>query len=307
MVHGSWDVTDLAQFATLERVPGRVVARLLTRRHRYSAETLFTTITRLTERAVITSDGHTVHTRYPTDAAHVVWARTLRADADPITGFESALDDVVTPLVEMHGSRVGVEVSGGLDSANVALSAATGVAGMLVSLGLLVSGPTEQQRHRRDILTSALGLRDIAIPAADHLLFTTHGYGGREQAHDGDGEVYREAFDALRAAACDAGVRVILTGFGGDEMLALRAAEHPEPRSAWHGVPDPPSWLTHTAVDALNEVDADIAPVSAVAVPTLMAAAARHPNYLKQGLWPIAPLACVARLITHDEMRGHST
>ncbi|HEY4019377.1 MAG TPA: hypothetical protein VGM75_11865 [Pseudonocardiaceae bacterium] len=59
-------------------------------------------------------------------------------------------------------------------------------------------------------------------------------------------------------------LRVILTGFGGDEMLALRAEEHPAPRPAWHGMPDPPVWLTHTALDALTEVNADIAPVSAV-------------------------------------------
>jgi asparagine synthase (glutamine-hydrolysing) len=56
-------------------------------------------------------------------------------------------------------------------------------------------------------------------------------------------------------------------------------------------VPDPPVWLTHTTLDLLTEVNTGIAPVSAVAVPALMAAAARHPNYLTQGLWPIAPLA----------------
>ena len=55
---------------------------------------------------------------------------------------------MIQPVIEVHGSRVGVEVSGGPDSANVALSAATGSPRVLVSLGLLVGGPAAEHQRQ---------------------------------------------------------------------------------------------------------------------------------------------------------------
>jgi hypothetical protein len=45
---GSWDPADLAAFASAGALAAAVVARLLTRRHRYSTDTLFSTVTRVT-------------------------------------------------------------------------------------------------------------------------------------------------------------------------------------------------------------------------------------------------------------------
>jgi asparagine synthase (glutamine-hydrolysing) len=45
---GSWDPVDLTPFASADSLSPAVVARLLTRRHRYSAETVFSRISRVT-------------------------------------------------------------------------------------------------------------------------------------------------------------------------------------------------------------------------------------------------------------------
>jgi hypothetical protein len=62
-------------------------------------------------------------------------------------------------------------------------------------------------------------------------------------------------------------------------------AERPRPTAP----PRLPPWLDQHARDALADVDADCSPVTAVPLPTLVVFAARHPAYLRAGLWPIAP------------------
>jgi hypothetical protein len=62
-------------------------------------------------------------------------------------------------------------------------------------------------------------------------------------------------------------------------------AERPRPTTP----PRLPPWLDQQARDALADIDAGCSPVTAVALPTLVVFAARHPTYLRAGLWPIAP------------------
>lgn len=285
-LYASWDAADLAGFVSPSRVVDRVVVRLLTRRHRYSSDTLFEDITRLTERARAEFTSGGVRLSYPPDAPHVLAARRLAPDADPVGVFNDRLCAITGSVLDANGGRVALELSGGLDSANVACSAAR-YRRDLLSLGVLVDGRAgREQRERRRVLASALGLRDITVCASQHLPFNPGGarFSG---PHDGDGEVYREVFDVLRQRAAAEGARIVLTGFGGDEMLALRLSE----RTRAPLDPPIPEWLTDHAVAALAELETNVAPVAPVAVPTLMAAAARHPAYLRLGLWPIAPLA----------------
>lgn len=285
-LYASWDVADLVGFASPNLVVDRVVVRLLTRRHRYSSDTLFEGITRLTERARAEFTSGGMRLSYPPDAPHILAARRLAPYAGPVGVFQDRLSAITDPVIDADGGRVALELSGGLDSANVACSAARHRRDLL-SLGVLVGGRAgSEQRERRRVLASAHSLRDITVRASQHLPF------GPDSArfsgpHDGDGEVYREVFDVLRQHAAAEGARIVLTGFGGDEMLALRLSE----RTRAPLDPPIPEWLTDHAVAALAELETNVAPVAPVAVPTLMAAAARHPAYLRLGLWPIAPLA----------------
>ncbi|MBB6376968.1 asparagine synthase (glutamine-hydrolyzing) [Pseudonocardia eucalypti] len=285
-LHGSWDVADLSEFASSERMVDRVVARLLSRRHRYSTDTLFSEIHRITEPTVATFTEAGINLRYPPDALHVLKARHLASDADPVSEFRHRLNKIVQPIFDANAQGVGVELSGGLDSANVALSMASCGESQICSFGVLIDGVDgKAQVLRRMNLADKLEFRDYAVPVRDHLPFDLDG-SRLHVAHDGDGEVYWEAFDAMRRKAVSHGVHTILTGFGGDEMLALRLAE----RDAPPPLPALPGWLGPRVRRGLNELETNVAPSSAVAVPTLMAAA-RHPNYLRAGLWPVAPLA----------------
>lgn len=280
VLYGSWDVADLTDFASTNRIVDRVVVRLLTRRHRYSSDTLFADITRLTERASAEFSSLGLRLSYPPDAPHVLAARRLAPDADPVEVFQRHLSTMTDPVVDADGDHLAVELSGGLDSANVALSAARRSRDRLLSLGVLVDGDAgREQCDRRGILASSLGLYDVAVYASQHPPFGADGarFLG---PHDGDGEVYREVFDILRQQAVTKGTRIVLTGFGGDEMLALRSSE----RGRAPRYPPIPEWLTDRAITALAELETNVAPVAPVALPTLMAFAARHPAYLRLGL-----------------------
>ncbi|WP_156994041.1 hypothetical protein [Pseudonocardia acaciae] len=108
-LYGSWDVADLADFASPDRVVDRVVARLLTRRHRYSSDTLFGGITRLTERACAEYSSDSVRLSYPPDAAHVLAARRLAPGGDPGLGQPRQSHDDVAPAPPLLYDMLAVE------------------------------------------------------------------------------------------------------------------------------------------------------------------------------------------------------
>ncbi|MFC9688547.1 asparagine synthase-related protein [Kribbella sp. NPDC056951] len=224
--------------------------------------------------------------RYPADAAHVLVARTLQANADPVAHLDRFLARQLESVLQVRAT--GIELSGGLDSANVALAAADHTSRQLYSFGLIGQGlSAAPQMARRAAIVHELGLADIDLHAAGHLPFSGAAMEIPDRRHYADGDVYREAFDELRIQAAASGCEVMLTGFGGDELMSLRGSERSVPRR----VIGRPSWLGARSVEALPTIEDNVAPAAPVAVPCLMAFAARHPSYLRHGLWPVAPLA----------------
>lgn len=287
-LHASWEPAELHPFVEANALLDRAVVRQLTRRQRYSTDTLFANVRRLTERATAVFGCPGLRMQYPDDAEHALCSRPLRRGADPVQALHQLVAKQVTPIVRNSPIGLGLELSGGIDSAVVAKIVSQNASNPPTSLGVLVDGPTGlHQEDRRSELVRTLGLQDISLHVRDHLPFQAPGARTTDRPHYADGDVYREAFDVLRGRAKDAGVDVLFTGFGGDELMSLRSAE----RGCLRPLPDLPSWLGERARDTLPDTDVNIAPISPVAVPTLMAFAARHPAYLRFGLWPIAPLS----------------
>jgi hypothetical protein len=138
----------------------------------------------------------------------------------------------------------------------------------------------------------ALGLHDVAIPLDEYPPFAPSG--PRALPHDPTGDYYLEAFEAAREKGANVGMRVVFTGIGGDELMALRIAERSEQQAcacAAGELPEVPSWLGERTINALAEVEDNVAPASPVHPPSLMAFAARNPGFLRWGMWPVSPLA----------------
>ena len=284
-LYGSWDLVDLRLHLRPDRLNPRAMARTLTRRHRYSADTLFDGVYRLTERAtaVFTTAGLTI--LYPEPAQHVLEPRRLRPGVDPVDAFDVLLTEVAAGW-RSTASCVGVEVSGGADSGNVTLSTAAAGFGSVHTFGLLMAGRIGRlQQDRRRMLVDHLGLRDTAVPAMQHPPFVPGGVRERGLPHDPAGAFYQEAFDVLRGHVAAHGCEVVFTGGGGDEVNACHSRTGAALPAA-----EPIPWLGDKAIEALAQVDENLAPIPVLPVPTLMAFGLHNPAYLRLGIWPVAPL-----------------
>ncbi|WP_455359434.1 asparagine synthase-related protein [Streptomyces sp. SYSU K21746] len=303
-LHASWDLTALRPYLRADRLVPCVVARTLTRQHRYTSETLFEGVYRLTERAsaTFTPSGLSIH--YPEPAEHVLEPRALRAGVDPLAALAELLTGVIREAPTATGC-VGVELSGGADSGNVALGVKAARFPEVHSFGLLVGGSTGgQQRERRRVFVEHCGFRDTAIPAMQHPPFSPGGVRALCKPHDPAGAFYQEAFDVVREQAAARRCEVMFTGSGGDEINAHHSRTQAELPTQEH-VP----WLGHKAVRALAEVNEHLAPIPVLPVPTLMAFGMHNPAYLRAGVWPVSPLVHprIMRFmeqLPHDHKRG---
>ncbi|MEV6112513.1 asparagine synthase-related protein [Streptomyces sp. NPDC052109] len=303
-LYGSWDLVDLRPHLRPDRLNPRAVARTLSRQHRYSADTLFEGVYRLTERAtaVFTTAGLTI--LYPEPAQHVLEPRKLRADVDPVDAFDALLTGAVAEW-RSTVNCVGVELSGGADSGNVSLSTAAAGFGSVHTFGLLMDGRIGRlQQDRRRMLADHLGLRDTAVPAMQYPPFVPGGVRERGVPHDPAGAFYQEAFDVVREHVAAHGCEVIFTGGGGDEVNACHSRTNAELPAA-----DPVPWLGDKTIEALAQVDENLAPIPVLPVPTLVAFGLHNPAYLRLGIWPIAPLVHprVVRFmeqLPHEHKRG---
>ncbi|MFC3351962.1 asparagine synthase-related protein [Streptomyces echinoruber] len=285
-LHASWDLTALRPHLRIDRLVPRVVARTLTRQHRYTSETLFAGVYRLTERAsaMFTTSGLSIH--YPEPAEHVLEPRTLRPGVDPLVALDGLLTDVIRQAPTATGC-VGVELSGGADSGNVALAVKAARFPETHSFGLLVGGRTgRRQSERRRALVEHCGFHDTATPAMQHPPFCPGGVRALRRPHDPAGAFYQEAFDVVREQAAARRCEVMFTGSGGDEINACHSRTRAE-----LPMPEPVPWLGDKAVRALTEVNEHLAPIPVLPVPTLMAFGMHNPGFLRAGIWPVSPLA----------------
>jgi len=291
-LRGSWRLTELTGAAGIDDLDPVTVVRYLSGRQQYSSRTLFRQIVRLTERASATVDSDGLQLTAP-DPAPQAAPRAMRPDADPVAAYQR----ILTAAIRRYGAPgrcTAVEVSGGLDSATVALSVADVVPGPTATYGLLVGGRAglQQARRRRELLRLRPFV-DRVLPARQWPPFAPSG-NRRIHPYDPDEEPYSEALDAVLTTVAPAGVRVVFTGIGGDELMSLLPWEQPARRAH---ADQPPGWLSPAARRLLAEVEADEHfPATVVSESSLLAAACRAPVFLRNGCWPVNPL-CTPELI----------
>jgi asparagine synthase (glutamine-hydrolysing) len=299
-LEGSWALPDLRHRMRLAQLNPLVVARALVARHRYSSDTLFSGIHQLTERARAEySSAHGLVLHYPDPAVHAR-PRALNPDVDPIEVYEHELAQAVN-LWPYASASTAVELSGGMDSANVAMSL-TGFG--IWSYALMLDGDVgRQQDRRRQDLVDAGGFRDFHVPAIDHPPLSLGGARALGDPLNPFDEPYHEAVEHILTVAGGHGITTVFTGDGGDELLSLRGAEWAavgkipgrlNPKST------PPTWLGHRAIELVDHVNDNLAPATVINESTLLGFACRTPLFMTSGMWPLSPL-CSPRLIRFAE------
>ncbi|MEV7119906.1 asparagine synthase-related protein [Kitasatospora griseola] len=290
-LHGSWDLLDLRDHQHPDRVDHIAITRHLALRNRYSASTFWQDIRLLTERATARfgPEGPLV-IQFPEPAEHSR-ARSLQDGNDPVPLFQDLLDLSVS-RAPWRGSRTAVQLSGGMDSTVVSLALRTAPQGAGVTAGTVVldhERGTQQNERRRLILDYiASGWSGLTVHALDHLPYGPSSRFSRTGWISPTTDIYGDALDTLSDRFADRGIDAVFSGIGGDELMAVTAAEDREGRHGFE--PEIPPWLGPVARGALKDVNTVITPAAVVPETALMAKTVCGPAFLRRGLWPIHPL-----------------
>ncbi|MGI5206205.1 hypothetical protein ACQEU6_32115 [Spirillospora sp. CA-108201] len=295
VLHGSWDLLDLSAFWSADRLNLDDVTRFCVMRALYSSQTLLRDVLTLTERATARFDGTGLAITYPPPAEHAL-PRELRPGADPVQVWERMLVEVTGRWAAATSGSVAVELSGGMDSAAVAVALADlrghGHRESIRTGVLRLPGePGEQQMSRRADMIQVLELgADHVVPIAEHAPFRP---GGARRAgvpftpRDGN---TAEGTIVMQQQLVKAGVTTVFTGAAGDDLMGLRPDERRrlgQPRT----LRPMPGWLGPAGRDAVERLDRGPVPAPVLMYSILAGLEPRWPQTMRQGLWPVSPLA----------------
>ncbi|WP_017555919.1 asparagine synthetase B family protein [Nocardiopsis baichengensis] len=295
-LHGSWDLLDVAPHVDAARLDPQEVTGFLTYRGLYSRRTVLADVCTLTERATAEFDGARLSMAYPGPGLHAQ-PRELRPHADVVGAFERVLAGAVEQW-DYAPERAVADLSGGMDSANVALTLARLHPGRVATGAMMFHGPVgAQQARRRAELRTAGFAEDHTLDLAGHLPFAPGGPRDRGEPFDPEEGPYCEARNTLLDAYAAADKQVVFTGLGGDEAMKLRSRERQALGLAPAAVPleigadDLPAYLGARAREAIEAGPPQAAPIGPTLWSILDSFAALYPHYMRRGLWPVNPLA----------------
>jgi Asparagine synthase len=284
-LHSSWDMADLRSYA--RGLCAREAARLLLYRPRYGGETLFTGIRRLTERATAFFGG-ALYLHYPEPALHCA-PRELAPGAGVLSAFTAAMDEALD-LRPWDPDATAMHLTGGFDSGVVAARAALRYPRRLHTAALLIAGPgRDQQIHRRGLLRSALPFssRDVLVDCLREVPLHPDCARVRGEPISPYEEPLHHPFSRLTQALAAHGAHTVVTGLGGDEMVALSRAERPH--QVLGELAGAPAWIGSAARAAGEYADEGAAPPAVVNSMTLLSLATTAPVLLRAGIWPVHP------------------
>lgn len=286
-LYGSWDMADLAEHA--EGLSPREVARLLIYRPRYSTETAFRGIHRVTERTTAVYGGH-LHLHYPEPVLHS-GPRELAPDADVLGAFVEAMDDALD-LRPIESVETVLHLTGGFDSGTVGTRLAERHPEKFPTAALLIAGPgRDSQLRRRSEMIKSLPFAepDYLVDAMECPPLSSACSRVRGKMISPYEEPLHRPFTRLTEILAKEGTRVVVTGLGGDEMVALSQAEYPH--KSMGEISDALPWVSARARAALEYADDGIAPPAATNSMTLLSLETTAPVLMRAGIWPVHPFA----------------
>lgn len=286
---GSWDMADLADY--VRGINVREAARLLVYRPRYSTDTFFTGIWHLTERATAYFAGHLV-IRYPEPALHLR-PRELSQDAAVIDAFTRTIDAVLDKRA-LDPDRTLFHLTGGFDSGTIAARAAARWPGRLKTAALLIGGPgRDSQIRRRTEMRTVMSYAetDILIDAMQHQPLAAACLRSQGAPISPAEEPLHHPFTLMARATAQAGATSVVTGLGGDEMVALSVEEYPDKKLPPLATAADLPWIGARTRAALEFADDGIAPPAQINSMTLLSLETTAPVLLREGLWPVHPFA----------------
>lgn len=288
----SWDCADVISRGN-HAADFEVLAHLLGLRTFYASRQVCTGIALLTERSSLIVDADGASFVYPS-AAPTLSAHALQKGVDVLGAFEACMASA-TGARPLDASRCLVELSGGMDSASVAVATAQLSGAHWSSAGIVLAEPDRTvQSRRRQSIVQTLGFADETLDMSAYMPVVDLDSSVRAPEHP-LGEFYIEAFDALWRQAETKDCRAVLTGIGGDELFPRYETDHPSTSREKPLQLAAAESIARSMLSGLARVAADTeplycAPASAIPHTALLAHASRSPYMMRLGLWPVNPL-----------------
>ena len=232
--------------------------------------------------------------------------RELADGADVLSAFAEAID-AAFGLRPLDPGQTTFHLTGGLDSGSIATQATRHWPGMLNTAALVITGPgrEHQLRRRSEILSRVpFGPDDVQVDTRERLMFgpdCDRTLGGLVSPYD---EPLYTHMTALNTRIAALGARAVVSGLGGDEMVAVGSAESRQAALDKTENFDLP-WLGPVARTALPYGDDQIAPPAMAGGITLLAAECVAPPLLRAGLWPVHPFAEPSLVTLGDQLPFH--
>lgn len=223
---GSWQLMDLRERLSPGALNELEVMRLLVGRPRYGHATLFTTIQRFSEHSTAHADVEGLRLTYPAAAEHALPSELAEnvGVAALVDAFESVVDHVLARRPLAPG-RTAAQLSGGMDSTNLAISLALNHPQLITPCAMLIGGEAGEQQiaRRRTVIDRFDFADDVTVPAAAHSPLSP---GGLRRSHPEAisplDEPHLEAVDALAQALRARDNTTVVSGFGGDAVARVR-------------------------------------------------------------------------------------
>ncbi|NRP74525.1 hypothetical protein ILFOPFJJ_05447 [Ensifer psoraleae] len=296
---GSWDILTLARGRSSKRFDEQFLIHAAYRAV-YTTRTPYHGVAMMPPCSAINWDGGSPTITGPGPPDPDIDTAVDIDEGRALSEFSLLLEDVWNTRALVPAAAA-IELSGGYDSAAVALSFARRVGQGAGHLSILVPNPSlsASQKERIAAVTSAcrancrfLWMRDYLPSYAKLARFPSLYY---------QSESYYAAFQELWAGARRAGADTVISGHGGDELFPTFQGEEFETDRLRDAVGPDPSFVEGQFLSCLTKSARELAEAplwSAVAVApsriSALSAMARHtPLVMQEGLWPLYPLCNV--------------
>lgn len=277
-IHASWDINDLYYSLSANNVFNyHTLASHLSLDFNYTTSTIYNEINIVSERSEVIFNGFEKTKVNLPEPSPIYKERVIKPEVNVVEVFLSLLRKKLL-IHGINSNNFICELSGGLDSAIVAITAAHINNNPIKTIGMILNGEMgEQQKRRRNELIEKFKIIDSPVCIDGFYPLKNDG----ETLSNGKVSIYDEIYhDALQYSLSSLSIAsgAILTGIGGDELSLV--------------------YENQTSCDNLisptKSSQNEIAPLPnpSITKSAIMSAQSRATVFLKNGLWPINPLCC---------------
>lgn len=259
-------------------------------------KTIFSKIKILTERSVLISNRKGIKIKYP--ISNLISTKSLNL-RNPLAEFTKILEKTLYNYWSKFKERwyVGFEISGGVDSVTSIKFYNQISRKRLKGFSMILPGKSGIGQRKK--LKKIMKFFDIKIDFT-HIVnlwpLKNQIKSKKLKPFYLGQEIYFEALDKMAKKAEDQGVKVIITGTGGDEAFRIDSREEigfqgPQEKKIRESF-NFPSFFTNKLRYAFSHLDENIVcPIPMVPYSVLGSNLARNNIYIRHNIWPVLPLS----------------